>query len=234
MARCPVHRPRLIIACPAKHSRLITYLCNSNYIFMALLVLVRHGQSSWNLENRFTGEEDVPLTALGQDEASAAGQKLKGKHFSQGFTSVLQRAVDTMTLLLEAAGCPELPVIRNRALNERNYGSLQGLNKAETAQKFGEEQVAIWRRSYTVRPPGGESLADTYARVVPYYQQAIEPLLKKGEDILIVAHGNSLRALIKFLENISEENISHFDLPTGKPRAYELDEQLWIVRVGYL
>src|ERR1700754_439856 len=132
---------------------------------MSLLVLVRHGQSSWNLENRFTGEEDVPLTPLGQEEASKAGRKLRDQHFSQGFTSVLQRAIETMRILLEAAGYPELPVTRDRALNERNYGSLQGLNKAETAQKYGDEQVAIWRRSYTVKPPGGESLADTAARV---------------------------------------------------------------------
>ncbi len=189
---------------------------------MSLLVLVRHGQSTWNLENRFTGEEDVPLTPLGREEARAAGQKLKTVTFSQGFTSVLQRAIDTMTILLEAADYPDLPVTRNRALNERNYGQLQGLNKAEVTKKYGEEQVMEWRRSFSVRPPGGESLKDTAARVIPYYQGAVEPLLKKGRNILIVAHGNSLRSLLMYLEKISEEDISHVDLPTGQPRAYEL------------
>jgi 2,3-bisphosphoglycerate-dependent phosphoglycerate mutase len=189
---------------------------------MSLLVLVRHGQSTWNLENRFTGETDVPLTALGRDEARAAGASLKGTIFSRGFTSVLVRAIETMTLLLESAGQPDLPVTRNRALNERNYGRLQGLNKAEVAKEYGEEQVTTWRRSYTVRPPGGESLADTAARVIPYYQQEIAPLLEKAENILVVAHGNSLRALVMHLENIDEAAISHVDLPTGQPRIYEL------------
>jgi 2,3-bisphosphoglycerate-dependent phosphoglycerate mutase len=198
---------------------------------MALLVLVRHGQSVWNLENRFTGEKDIPLTALGQEEARAAGRKLKGTVFARGFTSVLIRAIDTMTLLLEQSGQPELPVTRDKALNERNYGDLQGLNKAETAKQYGEEQVAVWRRSYTVRPPGGESLADTSTRVLPYYQTHIEPLLKDGRNILIVAHGNSLRALVKYLEDISEEGISHMDLPTGTPRRYLLDENLHIKNV---
>ncbi|HEY6901974.1 MAG TPA: 2,3-diphosphoglycerate-dependent phosphoglycerate mutase [Puia sp.] len=201
---------------------------------MALLVLVRHGQSSWNLENRFTGEEDVPLTPLGQEEARAAGRKLKGQHFTHGFTSVLQRAIETMRILLETAGCPGLPVTRDRALNERNYGRLQGLNKAETAQKYGDEQVAIWRRSYTVKPPGGESLADTAARVIPYYRHNIEPLLQKGENILVVAHGNSLRSLIMYLEHIGEGDISHFDLPTGVPRSYQLNDRLEIEKVSYL
>jgi 2,3-bisphosphoglycerate-dependent phosphoglycerate mutase len=189
---------------------------------MSLLVLVRHGQSIWNLENRFTGEEDVPLTPLGREEARAAGQKLKTVTFSQGFTSVLQRAIDTMTILLEAAGYPDLPVTCNRALNERNYGQLQGLNKAEVAKKYGEEQVAEWRRSFSVRPPGGESLADTATRVIPYYKSSIEPFLKKGQNILIIAHGNSLRSLLMYLEKIGEKEISHVDLPTGQPRAYEL------------
>ena len=201
---------------------------------MALLVLVRHGQSAWNLENRFTGEEDVPLTPLGREEARAAGQKLKTLAFSQGFTSVLQRAIETMTILLEAAGYPDLPVTRNRALNERNYGSLQGLNKAEVAKKYGEQQVTEWRRSFSIRPPGGESLADTGARVIPYYQNAIEPLLKKEQNVLVVAHGNSLRSLMMYLEKISEADISHVDLPTGQPRAYTLGDDLKIEKAGYL
>jgi len=189
---------------------------------MPQLVLVRHGQSTYNLENLFTGETDVPLTPRGREEARAAGEKLKGTPFAHGFTSVLQRAIETMTLLLDAAGQSGLPVTRDRALNERNYGRLQGLNKSDIAKQYGEEQVAIWRRSYTVRPPGGESLEDTYHRVVPYYEQHILPLLREGGNILIVAHGNSLRALIMYLEKISEDAISHVDLPTGEPRFYSI------------
>jgi 2,3-bisphosphoglycerate-dependent phosphoglycerate mutase len=205
------------------------------YIYiMPLLVLVRHGQSTWNLENRFTGETDIPLTALGRDEARLAGAKVKGIAFSHGFTSVLQRAIDTMTLLLETAGQPQLPVTRNRALNERNYGKLQGLNKKEVAKEYGEEQVALWRRSYATRPPDGESLADTAARVIPYYQTAIEPLLKQAQDILVVAHGNSLRSLVQFLEHIGEAAIADFDLPTGIPRQYTLDAGLRVESVNYL
>jgi len=205
------------------------------YIYgMPQLVLVRHGQSAWNLENRFTGETDIPLTALGREEARLAGAKLRNIPFTHGFTSVLQRAIDTMTILLEAAQQPNLPVTRNRALNERNYGQLQGLNKAEVAKEYGNEQVAIWRRSYSTRPPGGESLADTAARVIPYYQSEIEPLLKAGQNILIVAHGNSLRALMMFLEHISEEAIADVDLPTGIPRRYSLDESLRILATAYL
>jgi len=189
---------------------------------MPLLVLVRHGQSTYNLQNLFTGETDVPLTPRGREEARAAGEKLKDTPFDHGFTSVLQRAIETMSLLLEAAGQEKLPVTRDRALNERNYGRLQGLNKAEIAKQYGDEQVAIWRRSYTVRPPGGESLEDTYKRVIPYYEEHILPLLQKGENILIVAHGNSLRALMMYLEKISEEDIAHVDLATGAPRFYHL------------
>jgi len=189
---------------------------------MPLLVLVRHGQSAYNLQNLFTGETDVPLTPRGREEARAAGEKLKDTPFNHGFTSVLQRAIETMTILLEAAGQKQLPVTRDRALNERNYGRLQGFNKAEIAKEYGQEQVAIWRRSYTVRPPGGESLEDTFNRVIPYYQKEIEPLLQKGANILIVAHGNSLRALMMYLEKISEEDIAHVDLPTGEPRIYQL------------
>ncbi|HEV2480191.1 MAG TPA: 2,3-diphosphoglycerate-dependent phosphoglycerate mutase [Puia sp.] len=201
---------------------------------MPLLVLVRHGQSTWNLENRFTGETDIPLTALGREEARLAGTRLRDIPFAHGFTSALQRAIDTMTLLLEEACQPKLPVTRNRALNERNYGQLQGLNKAEVAKQYGEEQVAIWRRSYATRPPGGESLADTAARVIPYYRTAVEPLLKEEQNILIVAHGNSLRSLVMFLEHIGEEAISDVALPTGVPRRYTLDDALRVQEVGYL
>lgn len=201
---------------------------------MPLLVLVRHGQSTWNLENRFTGETDIPLTDLGRDEARTAGVKLRNIPFSHGFTSVLQRAVDTMTLILEEAGRKELPVTCNRALNERNYGRLQGLNKKEVAEQYGDAQVALWRRSFAVRPPGGESLADTAARVIPYYLSAIEPLLIQQKDILVVAHGNSLRALMMYLEKIDEAAIADVDLPTGIPRRYLLGKDLHIDAVAYL
>jgi 2,3-bisphosphoglycerate-dependent phosphoglycerate mutase len=201
---------------------------------MPLLVLVRHGQSEWNLENRFTGETDVELTPKGRMEACAAGDKLCGMFFSHAFTSLLVRAIDTLTLILERTGQTDCPVSRDRALNERNYGLLQGLNKAEVAREYGDEQVSVWRRSFAVRPPGGESLADTAARVLPYYHSAIEPMLRDGENVLIVAHGNSLRALMMVLEGISETEITGVDLPTGLPRRYELDAALRVVRVGYL
>ncbi|MDP4215659.1 MAG: 2,3-bisphosphoglycerate-dependent phosphoglycerate mutase [Bacteroidota bacterium] len=201
---------------------------------MPLLVIVRHGQSVWNLENRFTGETDVDLTALGRDEARAAGKKLKGFTFAHGFTSVLRRAEETLQLILEEIGRTDLPISRNKALNERNYGQLQGMNKAETALKYGDRQVALWRRSYDVRPPGGESLQDTVARVIPYYRAAIEPLLAAGQNILIVAHGNSLRALMMHLEHISESKIAEVDIPTGDPRLYTFDAQLHLEKAAYL
>jgi 2,3-bisphosphoglycerate-dependent phosphoglycerate mutase len=201
---------------------------------MPVLVIVRHGQSAWNLENRFTGEVDVDLTPRGREEARSAGKKLARIPFSRGFTSVLKRAIETMDLMLEEAHITGLPVTRDKALNERNYGQLQGLNKAETATKYGEEQVGVWRRSYAVRPPGGESLADTAARVIPYYMKNIEPRLKKGENILIVAHGNSLRALMMQLEHIGEDRIASVDLPTGTPRVYTFDEKLVLKTAVYL
>jgi 2,3-bisphosphoglycerate-dependent phosphoglycerate mutase len=190
---------------------------------MAILVLVRHGQSEWNLQNRFTGEIDVALTPKGREEALAAGDKLRGLNFAHAFTSVLVRAIETLGLILSRSGQTDCPVSGDSALNERNYGQLQGLNKADVARKYGEEQVAIWRRSYAVRPPGGESLADTAARVLPYYRKAIEPLLMAEKDVLIVAHGNSLRALMMYIEGIGEEAIADVDLPTGAPRRYELE-----------
>ncbi|HET6256010.1 MAG TPA: 2,3-bisphosphoglycerate-dependent phosphoglycerate mutase [Puia sp.] len=201
---------------------------------MPILVLVRHGQSEWNLEDRFTGETDVELTAKGRLEACVAGDKLKHFHFSHAYTSVLIRAIETLQLILERTGQTGCPVSCDRALNERNYGRLQGLNKAEVARQYGDAQVALWRRSYSVRPPGGESLADTAARVLPYYHREIGPSLRKRKDVLIVAHGNSLRALMMHLEGISEEGIAGVDLPTGMPRKYELDAELRVVKVGYL
>jgi 2,3-bisphosphoglycerate-dependent phosphoglycerate mutase len=201
---------------------------------MPILVLVRHGQSVWNLENRFTGETDVKLTAKGRMEACVAGDKLIGLNFAHAFTSLLVRAIETLELILSRTGQTVCPITRDRALNERNYGRLQGLNKAEVAEQYGKEQVALWRRSYSVRPPGGESLADTAARVLPYYHREIEPMLRDGKDVLIVAHGNSLRALMMWLEGISEEAIAEVDLPTGVPRRYVLDAELRVAEVNYL
>lgn len=197
---------------------------------MPILVLIRHGQSQWNLENRFTGWIDIPLSQQGEEEARSAGEKLKGYKFDEVFLSVLQRAIKTYEIVAETAGFNNLPVEEDKALNERMYGDLQGFNKDETRKKFGDEQVHIWRRSYDIAPPNGESLKDTAARVLPYYFSRIEPDLKKGKNILIVAHGNSLRALIKHLENISDEDIVKLEIPTGVPIVYELDEELNIVK----
>jgi 2,3-bisphosphoglycerate-dependent phosphoglycerate mutase len=201
---------------------------------MALLVLIRHGQSIYNLENRFTGNLDVPLTSWGEQEAKQAGAKLKDFNFLYAYTSVLKRAEESLRIILEEIQQTHIPVIKNEALNERMYGSLQGLNKAEVAKKYGENQLEIWRRSYEVRPPDGESLEDTYNRIVPYYKQEIEPKLKSGKNILIVAHGNSLRALMMYLENISPIAIVKINIPTGTPRLYDLDTSLKIRNVKYL
>jgi 2,3-bisphosphoglycerate-dependent phosphoglycerate mutase len=201
---------------------------------MALLTLIRHGQSTYNLQNRFTGNVDVSLTPLGEDEARLAGQKLTGFHFNIAYTSMLKRAWETLNLVLKEIKQSDISIIKNAALNERMYGSLQGLNKAETALKYGDKQVEIWRRSYEVRPPDGESLEDTYNRTVPYYKAEIEPKLKAGENVLIVAHGNSLRALKMYLENISPEAIVQVNIPTGTPRNYDFDKNMKIISVDYL
>ncbi|QJD79863.1 2,3-bisphosphoglycerate-dependent phosphoglycerate mutase [Spirosoma rhododendri] len=190
---------------------------------MPLLVLVRHGQSQFNLENRFTGSVDTPLTKLGRHEAREAGILLKHDRFTIGFTSVLQRAIDTMSIILHETGQTDLPVERNAALNERMYGDLQGTNKEEAGKRFGDDQVYRWRRSYDERPPNGESLHDTVDRVVPYFEQQILPHLNRNEPVLIVAHGNSLRALLMRLEEISPEHIETVELATGVPRQYEYD-----------
>jgi len=197
------------------------------------LVIVRHGQSQWNLENKFTGEVDVPLTALGREEALNTGRKLKGIIFGRAFTSLLIRAQETLQIILQVIDQLSIPVIKDKALNERNYGDLQGLNKATMAEKYGNEQIDIWRRSYEVVPPGGESLKDTAARVLPYYKKNIEPLLKK-ENILISAHGNSLRALMMYLENIDAAKIPLVNIPTGASRVYEMNEELKVVSAKYL
>jgi 2,3-bisphosphoglycerate-dependent phosphoglycerate mutase len=201
---------------------------------MPLLISVRHGQSQWNLENRFTGEFDCELTDQGRKEAKDAGKKLRGIRFNHCFTSSLKRAQETLSLILEEAQHPPVPVTQSSALNERNYGDLQGLNKAETAARYGDAQVALWRRSYNTRPPGGESLKDTADRVIPYYRQQIEPFLQKEDNILIVAHGNSLRALMMYLEQISPAEIVTVNIPTGIPRLYEFDQDLKITREVYL
>lgn len=201
---------------------------------MPLLVIVRHGQSQWNLENRFTGNRDVPLTELGREEAHVAGKKLKHIVFDHAFTSLLERAQETLAIILSEIEQMQLPVEKNSALDERDYGELQGLNKAEVAAQYGAEQVERWRRSYDLQPPGGESLKDTATRVIPFYQQEIEPLLIAGKNVLIVAHGNSLRALMMYLEKISPEHIVNVNIPTGAPRIYTFSTHLKLVDALYL
>lgn len=186
----------------------------------SLLVMVRHGQSQYNLENRFTGNVDVELTDLGRQEAQKAGEQLKRFHFDVAYTSTLKRAQESLTIILKALGQTEIPIYKDAALNERMYGDLQGLNKADILKQYGEEQFNLWRRSYAVQPPGGESLKDTEARAVPYFNKEIEAQLIAGKNVLIVAHGNSLRTIIKKLEHISDEEIPHRELFTGIPEIY--------------
>lgn len=225
---------------------------------MPRLILVRHGQSQWNLENRFTGWWDVDLTAKGEDEARAAGSLLKAKGMlpTLAFTSLQTRAIRTLHLALEAAGRVWIPETKDWRLNERHYGGLTGLDKAETAAKHGDEQVRIWRRSFDIPPPvledgsefdlkadpryagiaipSSESLKDTIARVLPYYEAAIAPALRAGEVVLVAAHGNSLRALVKHLSGISDADITGLEIPTGQPIVYELDESLTALERYYL
>lgn len=189
-----------------------------------ILVLVRHGQSEWNLKNLFTGWKDPDLTEQGVEEAKAAGRRLKaaGLAFDLAFTSDLLRAQRTMQLLLAELGAPDLPTVKNVALNERDYGDLAGLNKADAALKWGAEQVHIWRRSYDVPPPAGESLKDTVARVLPYYCQSILPAVLNGQRVVVAAHGNSLRALVMVLDKLTPETIPAMELATGVPLVYRL------------
>ncbi|RTM00345.1 2,3-bisphosphoglycerate-dependent phosphoglycerate mutase [Ancylobacter aquaticus] len=189
-----------------------------------LLVLVRHGQSEWNLKNLFTGWRDPDLTALGVEEAKKAGARLKaeGYQFDIAFTSQLSRAQKTLDLALHELGQTDLPITRDLALNERDYGDLSGLNKDDARVKWGEEQVHLWRRSYDVPPPGGESLKDTVARTLPYYVTEILPKVLQGNRVLVAAHGNSLRALIMVLEKHTPETITHRELATGAPVIYRL------------
>jgi len=190
-----------------------------------VLVLVRHGQSEWNLKNLFTGWRDVDLTEQGIKEAKTAGQKLKaqGIVFDVAFTSALQRAQKTLDLMLAEMGQSKIPVVKDQALNERDYGDLSGLNKDDARKKWGEEQVHIWRRSYDVAPPGGESLKDTLARTLPYYVEHILPRVLRGERVLVAAHGNSLRALVMVLEKLTPETILKREIATGVPIIYRLN-----------
>jgi 2,3-bisphosphoglycerate-dependent phosphoglycerate mutase len=228
---------------------------------MHKVVLIRHGESTWNQENRFTGWTDVDLNAKGLGEAKAAGQLLKkeGYSFDRSFVSVLKRALRTNWMILDELDELWIPVERSWRLNERHYGSLQGLNKAETAAKFGDDQVLIWRRSYDVPPPVleksderfpghdpryrnvpeselplTECLKDTVDRVLPYWHSEIAPAVKRGEKILVTAHGNTLRALVKYLDNLSEEEVLALNIPTGIPLVYELDDDLKPIRHYYL
>lgn len=228
---------------------------------MIKLVLVRHGESIWNLENRFTGWTDVPLSAKGIEEAKSAGEVLKKNNFSfdVAFTSVLKRANDTLNYILEELGESNIPTYYNYKLNERHYGALQGLNKDETKEKYGEKQVLLWRRSTDVRPPEleendprhpindpkykdlprdclprTENLNDTMKRVIEYWDSNILPKLKNGQKIIIVAHGNSLRGLMKYLDNISDEDIINLEIKTGNPICYELDDDLKPIKHYYL
>jgi 2,3-bisphosphoglycerate-dependent phosphoglycerate mutase len=228
---------------------------------MYKIVLMRHGESQWNLENRFTGWTDVDLTDLGRDQARKAGQLLKeqGYAFDIAFTSVLKRAIRTLWIALDAMDAMYLPIHNNWRLNERHYGALQGLNKAETAAQYGDEQVLIWRRAYAIAPnplvpddprhpkfdpryarltpqqlPATECLKDTVERVLPFWEETIAPSVRAGRRVLVSAHGNSLRALIKHLDNVSEEDIVHLNIPTGQPLVYELDKDLRPIRHYYL
>ena len=228
---------------------------------MYKLVLVRHGQSTWNLENRFTGWTDVGLTDLGREEAHEAGKLLRegGYGFDAAYTSVLRRAIQTLWTVLQEMSLEWIPVTNAWQLNERHYGALQGLNKAETAEKFGEAQVKIWRRSYDVPPPeleldddrhprfdpryaslapdelpATESLKMTLERVLPYWHSKLTPVIKSGKRVIIAAHGNSIRALVKYLDDISEAEITELNIPTGLPLVYELDEELKPVKHYYL
>ena len=196
---------------------------------MALLVLVRHGESQWNLENRFTGWTDVPLTEKGKEEARRAGEKLRGIRFDVAYTSVLKRAIDTLDIVLRTIGQVGIPVSYDQALNERHYGDLQGLNKAETAEKYGKEQVHQWRRSYDIAPPGGESLKDTAARTLPYFENHILPELRAGRNVLVSAHGNSLRSIVMHLDKLSRAQVLELNLATGIPVVYEFGPDLRII-----
>lgn len=196
---------------------------------MPQLFLLRHGESQWNLENRFTGWVDIPLSSRGEEEAKEAGLKLKSLPIDCAYTSILRRAIDTLNIALKVAEKNGIPIRKNAALNERHYGDLQGLNKEETAKKFGKDKVLLWRRSYDIAPPGGESLKDTAARTLPYFKKVILEDLRQGKNILIAAHGNSLRAIVMEIEKLSPEEILKVEIPTGVPWIYQFDSNLHLV-----
>ena len=191
---------------------------------MSILILIRHGQSQWNAENRFTGWVNVPLTEQGEQEADRAGQRLaaEGVHVDIAYTSELRRAIETGQRVLDGLGQSDLEQIRSWELNERFYGALTGRNKQQTREEFGEEQVHIWRRSYDIPPPAGESLADTARRTLPYFRDVIIPATREHETVLVAAHGNSLRAILKELEGLSDEEITEVNIPTGVPYVYDM------------
>ena len=193
------------------------------------LLLIRHGQSTYNLANLFTGWLDVPLSSNGIKEAEKAALKLKDYKIDIAYTSILKRAIDTLNIILDMKKKDNIPVIENKALNERNYGDLQGLNKDDVRNKYGKEQVLLWRRSYNTTPPRGESLKDTSARVIPYFQSVICKDISNGLNVLVVAHGNSLRAIVKELDKISDENIINLNIDTGKIYLYSLDSDFKII-----
>lgn len=197
---------------------------------MGKLVLVRHGQSQWNLENRFTGWVDVDITEKGAEEARRAGRELRGIKFDLAFTSDLKRAQQTLKIILEEVGQSGLPTEKDQALNERHYGDLQGLNKAETAKKYGDAQVHIWRRSFDVNPPNGESLKDTAARTLPYFEKKILPQAAAGKNVLVAAHGNSLRAIVMGLEKLTPEQILKVEIGTCVPLIYDIGSKGEVVR----
>ena len=228
---------------------------------MKRIVLIRHGESQWNMENRFTGWTNVDLTDKGKQEAFEAGKLLKAKgfHFDIAYTSYLKRAVHTLNHILDEMDRNWLPVVKSWKLNERHYGALQGLNKSETAEKYGEDQVKIWRRSFNIKPPvldpddersahknpayrevdpacipNNESLETTIERAVPYFNEEIKPQMKAGKRVIIAAHGNSLRALVKYFDNISDEDIIGVNIPTGVPLVYEFDDDFKVIRSYYL
>jgi 2,3-bisphosphoglycerate-dependent phosphoglycerate mutase len=211
---------------------------------MSYCILIRHGESQWNLENRFTGWVDVPLSPKGEQEARDAAVKLKSYRFDKAFTSKLKRANDTLRFILEASGQTTIPTEYDTALNERHYGALQGLNKAETAAKYGERQVHIWRRSYDVPPPKdrtelnpegiSESLKDTAARTLPYWEKKIFPEIKNGKNVIVAAHGNSLRSIVMSLDNLTKEQVLELNIPTGIPLLYTFDARGMIVEHKYL
>jgi len=192
---------------------------------MGTLVLIRHGQSQWNLENRFTGWIDIPLTDEGRAEARRGAELIRHLTFDRAFTSALQRAHETLRIVLEVIGQTTIPIEADQALNERHYGDLQGLNKAETAKKYGDQQVHLWRRSYDIAPPNGESLKDTAARTLPYFTTKILPLVKAGQRILVVAHGNSLRSIVMALDQMTKAQVLELNIATGAPIIYEIDER---------